>query len=64
MKVWRVLRSLELAEDLSSVSMMIAQYTQPNTLETECISQKKNLVHIHVPTAKYLYNIGRAMHEK
>ena len=52
------------AEDLSSASMMIAKYTQLNTLETEWISQKKILAHIHVPTAKYLYNIGSAMHEK
>ena len=44
--------------------MMIAQYTQWNTLETEWISRKKILVHIHVPTAKYLYNVGSAMHEK
>ena len=59
-----VLKSLELAEDLSSASMMIAQYTQPNTLETEWISGKEILAHIHVPTAKYLFNVGSAMHEK
>ena len=33
-----VLKSLELAEDLSSASMMIVQYTQRNTLETKWIS--------------------------
>ena len=32
---------MELAEDLSSASMMIAQYRQPNTLETEDFMKEK-----------------------
>ena len=59
-----VLKSLELAEDHSYALMMIAQYTQQNTFDIELTSQKKDLVLTHAPTAKYLYNIGSAMHEK
>ena len=58
------LESLELAEDPSYAFMMIAQYTQQKTFKIEWTSQKKNLVLTHAPTAKYLYNIGSAMHEK
>ena len=57
------LKSLELTEDLSYASMMIAQYTQQNTFKIELTLQKKNLVLTHAPTAKYLYNVGSAMHE-
>ena len=58
------LKSLELAEDPSYALMMIAQHTQQNTFEIELTSQKKNLVLTHAPTAKYLNNVGSAMHEK
>ena len=58
------LRSLALAEDHSYVSMMTAQFIQWNGLAIRWILQKKNLVHIHVPTANNLNNIGSAMHEK
>ena len=62
-KDWIVLKSSELAED-PSYALMIAQYTQQNTFKIELTSQKKNLVLTNAPTAKYLYNIGSAMHEK
>ena len=58
------IKSSELAEDPSYALMMIAQYTQQNTLKLELTSQKKNLVLTHAPIAKYLYNVGSAMHEK
>ena len=58
------LESSELAEDPSYALMMIAQYTQWNTFEIKLISQGKNLVRTHAPTAKYLYNMGSAMYEK
>ena len=64
MKVLVVLKCSELAEDPSYALMMIAQYTQQNTFKIELTSQKKNLVLTHAPTAKYLYNVGSAMHEK
>ena len=57
-------KKLRTAEDPSYALMMIAQYTQQNTFKIELTSQNRNMVLTHAPTAKYLYNVGSAMHEK